>query len=56
MTDSVTFTLEKLERLRIRYAQARLKNEEWFVFDGNEYVTNYAKYLIEYIEKKLGKP
>ncbi len=29
-------------------------NVEQFVFDGHDFLTAYAKYLIEYLEPKLG--
>ena len=43
------------ERLKTAYKAARGQGLEDFVFDRNVYVTNYAKYLIEYLETKLNK-
>jgi len=43
------------ERLKTAYEAARQQGLDSFVFEDNEFVTNYAKYLIEYIEMKLGE-
>lgn len=47
----VIFTEEKLKRFKKRYAEAVKKKEGSFTFDGHGYVTGYAKYLIEYLER-----
>jgi len=41
------------ERLRRAYEKAVNDNEAMFTFEDNEYVTNYAKYLLEYLDMKL---
>jgi hypothetical protein len=46
----ITFTRAKLERLKKAYDRARLKGEHQFMFEGKALLTNYAKYLIEYLE------
>ncbi len=28
-------------------------NQEMFVFDGNDFLTSYAKYVIEYLKTKF---
>lgn len=48
----VVFTPEKIRRLKVRHARAVLDNETQFTFDGVEYVTDYAKCLIEYLEQE----
>lgn len=46
-----------LRRFKRAYKIACEENPkfETFTFDGNEFVKNYAKYLVEYLESKLGK-
>jgi len=50
--ETVSFTEENFKDFKARYKKAVEKKEESFVFLGNEYVTGFAKYLIEYIENK----
>lgn len=45
------FDRPKYERLKARYAQAVAAHEEVFTFEGHDYLTSYAKYLIEYLTK-----
>lgn len=42
-----------LERLKKAYDVARVTAKDTFMFEGNEFVIGYAKYLIEYLETKL---
>jgi hypothetical protein len=51
--NSVAFDRPMLKRLKYAYAKAVNKKAEAFKFDGREYVTDFAKYLIEYLESKL---
>jgi hypothetical protein len=51
--ERVTFDKPKLERLKKVYENARSDGAETFVFEGKEYLTDYAKFLIEYIEHKI---
>lgn len=48
--NKITYTKESVERLRGRYREAVACGENEFVFDGKEYVTDYAKYMLEYLE------
>ena len=52
MTDQkkVTFDLPKIVRLRTAYEQAVREGKEQFTFEGHDYVTDYAKYLLEYLK------
>lgn len=52
----INFTPEMGRRLKRTYEEAKRvkKGNETFVFDGNEYVLDYAKYLIEYLEMQWG--
>ena len=54
MTTKVHFDRPKMKRLQARYDRAVEKKEEWFVFDGEQYLTDYAKYLLEYLRDNLG--
>lgn len=51
--ESIAFDKPMRERLRKAYVKAVDENAEQFTFEGNEYVTNYAKYLLEYLDMKL---
>lgn len=41
--------------LKIAYNKAVKDNKDTFIFNGREFVTKYAKYLIEYAEDKPRK-
>ncbi len=47
----MTFTKSDLAELKKAYKKAIENNKDSFVFRGQTFVTNYAKYLIEYLEK-----
>ena len=56
MTDprpQIVFTAEKVKALRRAYVHAVDTNQKQFTFEGNEYVTGYAKYLLEYLKTQL---
>lgn len=46
----VTWTRDMLARLRRHHAHAVDVGKKSFVMDGNEFLTAYAKYLIEHLE------
>ena len=46
----VPFTRDSLRRLRKAHKQAKESKNTSFYFDGNEYLTAYAGYVIEYLE------
>ena len=48
----ITWTRPMLERFKKALAKANGKN---FTFDGHEFVSGYAKYLIDYLEEKLSR-
>lgn len=54
MMDNITWTREKREQLRKAYAEARQAGKDVFEFDGHEYVTRYAGYLLKYLDARLG--
>lgn len=49
----VTFTPAKYRKLKEAYGKARLEGREKFLFEGQVVVTDYAKYMIEYLERVL---
>jgi hypothetical protein len=51
----IRFDRPMLNRLKKAYDKATSKSKDMFTFEGNDYVTNYAKYLIEYLEEKFKK-
>lgn len=48
------FTKAKLTKLKRAYTNAVKDKEDIFTFEGQELVTGYAKYLIEYLNLKFG--
>ncbi len=51
--NSITFDRQELINLKRSYTLAVEENKEQFTFKGNELLTSYAKYLIEYLESRL---
>jgi hypothetical protein len=52
----INFDRPKTERLREAYNLAVSEGLEQFRFEGQELVTAYAKYLLEYLDSKFNKP
>lgn len=52
---STIFDRPRLERLKQAYAKALRDDAAEFTFEGIQLVTSYAKYLIEYLETRLGE-
>lgn len=52
----IKWTPAMAKRLKVAYAEAckTKTKDDTFVFDGNEFVLGYAKYLIEFLETKFG--
>ena len=44
-----------LDRLKVRYELAKEKDEELFTFRGEQFVTDYAKYLTEHLSNEFLK-
>ena len=54
MTDkNITFTPETRDLLRGAYMKAVDDGNDVFTFNGDEYVTGYAKYLLEFLDTQL---
>jgi hypothetical protein len=49
----IQWSKPKLDRFKVEYQKAVDNKKESFVFEGNEFVTGYAKYLIEYLNATL---
>jgi hypothetical protein len=47
----ITWTQPMRARFKLAYRQAVNTKAETFLFDGNEFVVGYAKYLIQYLDK-----
>lgn len=45
----IKLTKSKIRELKIAYNEAKKNKKEIFIFDGEEILTSYAKYLIEYV-------
>ena len=48
---AVNWTEEKLAEFKKEYATAERRRRDCFKFNGHEFYTGYAKYLIEYLEQ-----
>lgn len=53
MKEVSTWARVELQQFESVYKKAVAEDADTFVFDGHEFVTNYAKYLIEYLEGLL---
>lgn len=53
---NVTFTYTKAQRLKRAYQDALSHNQTRFTFEGRDYLTDYVRYLLEYLEGEFGKP
>lgn len=49
----VSFNKEQLKRFKREFNKA--KPNSTFIFEGNEYLKEYAKYVIEYLESRFKK-
>jgi hypothetical protein len=50
----ICWTIQMRERLRKAFNTAVKAQQDTFVFEGNTFVTNYAKYLLEHLDNQLG--
>ncbi len=48
----IEWTQPKFRRFKAEYARQSKAGADTFSFDGNEFVTAYAKYLIEYLKMR----
>ena len=52
-TSRLRFDRAKTEKLRTEHAKALAANNRGFFFEGNELLTAYAGYMLEYLDAKL---
>lgn len=50
--ETITFTPESFRSFKKLWAVSAQQGDEQFTFEGHEFLTAYAKYLIEYIETR----
>jgi hypothetical protein len=53
MTKTISFDASKYRRLKSAYELAKYCNSDEFEFDGQTYLTSYARYVLEYLKSKL---
>lgn len=53
--DYINFDNAKIKRLETAYRKAKEQGKFQFEFDEKEYITDYAKYLIEHLKNTLKK-
>lgn len=51
----VDFGPSETEEFRSRYKNAKDRGVEVFTYKGNQYVLDYAKYLLEYLDANIKK-
>jgi len=51
----MTITEKNFKELNKLYKKAVADSKEQFIWEGQDILTAYAKYLIQYIEMKVGK-
>jgi len=51
--NTINFDVYKLQSLKTQYNKAIREGKSSFIWDGNELLTSYAKYLIEYLNNNL---
>jgi hypothetical protein len=53
MANEMEFDKQSLAKLKKAYNKAVKENKDTFVFEGQELLVSYAKYLIEYLTSRL---
>lgn len=51
--EKIEFTRPKMKRFQKAYDLAVKEGKETFTFDGHEWLTQYAKYVLEYLNDKI---
>ena len=51
----MTFTKEVYLEFKVQYMESVRGKKETFFFKGHEFLTSYAKYVLEYISPKFEK-
>jgi hypothetical protein len=47
--NTINFDKSKYESLKLSYKNSVIQKKDVFLFEGNELLTDYAKYLLEYL-------
>ena len=50
--DNITWTVQRVYAFKRAYFNAVNHSQSQFTFDGKQFVTAYAKYLIEYLAQR----
>ena len=50
---NMTFDLKKLSQFKRKYKLALKHKRQSFIFNGHEFLVDYAKYIIEYLTLRL---
>lgn len=53
MSTTITWDAEKRDRFRARYDEAVTNDEHEFTFEGHRFHTQYAGYLLVYLDQVL---
>jgi hypothetical protein len=53
MSNTITFNKVSYEQFKVEYNSAVENKREMFVFKGNDFLTAYAEYMIEYLKNKF---
>jgi len=51
----IQFNKESAKRLKERYDLAVIRKEKIFMFDDHEFLTEFAKYVLQYLENRWKK-
>lgn len=51
--NTITFDYLTFQNFKIEYENALKKEQSIFIFQGNEILTGYAKYVIEFLNSKF---
>lgn len=51
----MTFTLDTYKRFKLQYQNASKGGLKQFKFEGYDFLTDYAKYLLQYLKPKFEK-
>lgn len=54
MVGSISITHQSYVKLKKAYNKAVVQKKATFTFEGSELVVDYAKYLLQFMEIKLG--
>lgn len=49
----IEFDVRKLKRFKLAYKIAVADGVDHFTFEGDDYLVDYARYAIEYLEERL---